>query len=127
MGTDDCKSILIGESFLLSKSVQELHPATFWVYLCMAAESGESCETAGRRLRYEFFGQLMSEHGFNKLATAHHRDDNAETIKKRLDVYHNQTAPLIEWYKNEGVHHHINGLGELNRIFGDICSVIDAL
>lgn len=54
-------------------------------------------------------------------------DDNAETIKKRLDVYHNQTAPLIEWYKNEGVHHHIDGLGELNRIFGDICSVIDAL
>lgn len=46
----------------------------------LAAESGESCETAGRRLRYEFFGQLMSEHGFNKLATAHHRDDNAETI-----------------------------------------------
>ena len=54
-------------------------------------------------------------------------DDNAETIKKRLDVYHNQTAPLIEWYKAEGIHHHINGLGELSRIFGDICSVIDAL
>ncbi len=54
-------------------------------------------------------------------------DDNAETIKKRLDVYHSQTAPLIEWYRNEGVHHHIDGLGELNRIFGDISSVIDAL
>ena len=54
-------------------------------------------------------------------------DDNLETIKKRLDVYHNQTAPLIEWYKGEGIHHHINGLGELPRIFGDICSVIDAL
>ena len=54
-------------------------------------------------------------------------DDNAETIKKRLDVYHNQTAPLIEWYKGEGIHHHINGLGELTRIFGDICNVIDAL
>ena len=54
-------------------------------------------------------------------------DDNAETIKKRLDVYHNQTAPLIEWYSAEGIHHHINGLGELQRIFGDICAVIDAL
>ena len=54
-------------------------------------------------------------------------DDNAETIKKRLDVYHNQTAPLIEWYASEGIHHHINGLGELPRIFGDICAVIDAL
>ena len=54
-------------------------------------------------------------------------DDNEETIKKRLDVYHNQTAPLIEWYKNEGIHHHIDGQGELDRIFGDISAVIDTL
>ena len=54
-------------------------------------------------------------------------DDNEETIKKRLTVYHNQTAPLIEWYEKEGIHHHINGLGELDRIFGDICAVIDNL
>ena len=52
-------------------------------------------------------------------------DDNEATIKKRLDVYHSQTAPLIEWYGNEKLHHHINGLGELDRIFADICNVID--
>ena len=52
-------------------------------------------------------------------------DDNEETIKKRLVVYHSQTQPLIEWYKQEGLHHHINGLGSLERIFGDICAVID--
>jgi adenylate kinase len=54
-------------------------------------------------------------------------DDNEETIKKRLTVYHNQTAPLIDWYKNEGIHHHINGLGSLERIFGDIVEVVDAI
>lgn len=54
-------------------------------------------------------------------------DDNAETIKKRLDVYTNQTAPLIQWYANEGIHHHINGYGEIDRIFADICAVIDSL
>ncbi|MBF1428080.1 adenylate kinase [Hoylesella nanceiensis] len=54
-------------------------------------------------------------------------DDNEETIKKRLGVYHNQTAPLIDWYKKEGVHNHINGLGELDVIFGDITTVIDQL
>lgn len=52
-------------------------------------------------------------------------DDNAETIKKRLDVYHNQTSPLIEWYSKEGIHYHIDGLGSLDRIFGDIEKVID--
>ena len=54
-------------------------------------------------------------------------DDNEETIKKRLVVYHSQTQPLIEWYKKEGLHHHINGLGTLERIFADIRSVIDNL
>ncbi len=54
-------------------------------------------------------------------------DDNEETIKKRLNVYHSQTAPLIEWYKKEGIHHHINGFGELNRISADIYEVVDNL
>lgn len=54
-------------------------------------------------------------------------DDNAETIKKRLDVYHNQTAPLIDWYKGKSLHNHIDGLGELDRIFADICKVIDGV
>ena len=54
-------------------------------------------------------------------------DDNEETIKKRLVVYHSQTQPLIEWYAKEGIHHHIDGLGDLDRIFADICQVIDSL
>lgn len=54
-------------------------------------------------------------------------DDNEETIKRRLVVYHSQTRPLIEWYKQEGLHHHIDGLGSLERIFEDIQKVIDTL
>ena len=54
-------------------------------------------------------------------------DDNEETIKKRLGVYHNQTAPLIEWYQKEGLHHHVKGFGELQEIFADIKQVIDGL
>ncbi|MCR4583905.1 MAG: adenylate kinase [Prevotella sp.] len=54
-------------------------------------------------------------------------DDNEETIKKRLVVYHSQTQPLIEWYKKENIHHHINGMGELDRIFAEIRQVVDNL
>ena len=54
-------------------------------------------------------------------------DDNEETIKKRLVVYHSQTQPLIDWYKREGIHYHINGLGDLDTIFADICKVMDSL
>ncbi len=54
-------------------------------------------------------------------------DDNEETIRKRLAVYHKQTSPLIDWYEQEGIRHHINGLGELERIFADICQIVDQL
>ena len=54
-------------------------------------------------------------------------DDNEETIKKRLHVYHSQTAPLIDWYKNEKKYQHINGLGTLEGIFAEICEAIDKL
>ena len=54
-------------------------------------------------------------------------DDNEETIKKRLHVYHSQTAPLIDWYKNEKKYQHINGLGTMAGIFAEICEAIDKL
>lgn len=53
-------------------------------------------------------------------------DDNEETIKKRLVVYAEQTAPLKDWYKNDGKHCYINGLGELDRIFADIVKAIES-
>ena len=54
-------------------------------------------------------------------------DDNEETIKKRLKVYHSQTAPLIDWYEKENLHAHINGLGTMDEIFNSIVKTIDNL
>ena len=54
-------------------------------------------------------------------------DDNEETIKKRLHVYHSQTSPLLDWYKNEKKYQHINGLGTMDGIFADICEAVDKL
>ena len=54
-------------------------------------------------------------------------DDKEETIKKRLHVYHSQTAPLIDWYKNEKKYQHINGLGTMEGIFAEICEAVDKL
>ena len=45
-----------------------------------AAKNGISEELAGRELRYAFFDEFLQENGFDKIATAHNRNDNAETI-----------------------------------------------
>ncbi len=54
-------------------------------------------------------------------------DDNEETIKKRLDVYHNQTSPLQEFYKEKGLYHAIKGIGTIDGIFEDIKAAIDSI
>lgn len=41
-------------------------------------------EEAGRTARYDFFGELSRKHKFNKIATAHNQNDNAETVLMRI-------------------------------------------
>ena len=54
-------------------------------------------------------------------------DDNEETINKRLAVYNTQTAPLIDWYTAEGLHHYVKSYGVLEEIFADVCKVVDGI
>ena len=49
-----------------------------------AKENGLGIEAAGRALRYEYFRELISNHTLDKIATAHTRDDQAETVLLRL-------------------------------------------
>ena len=51
-------------------------------------------------------------------------DDKEETVKKRLEVYHTQTAPLIEYYQQHGVYCQINGNQAMDKVFGDISNFV---
>ena len=56
------------------------------------------------------------------------RDDDApETVKKRLNVYHEQTAPLIEYYKNLGILKTVDGSTGLEAGFAEICGILEAI
>lgn len=45
----------------------------------------------------------LMERLLNRAKEQGRADDNEETIKKRFEVYHNQTAPLAEWFEKEGI------------------------
>ena len=47
-------------------------------------ENNLSSETAGREVRYNLFNKIMFQKGFNKIATAHNANDQAETIIMRM-------------------------------------------
>ncbi len=51
-------------------------------------------------------------------------DDKEETIKKRLEVYKNQTKPLIEFYQQKGNFFQVDGEKEIVDIFSDIKNII---
>ncbi len=47
-------------------------------------------------------------------------DDNIDTIKNRLDVYHNQTLPLRKYYEEKSKYIAVNGTGIVDEIFANI-------
>ena len=51
-------------------------------------------------------------------------DDKPETVKKRLDVYHEQTQPLIDFYKKEGILVTVDGTQSMDKVFEDILKVL---
>ena len=51
-------------------------------------------------------------------------DDKPETVQNRLHVYHDQTQPLIDYYKNEGVLVEVDGTQDLEKVFQDIVAVL---
>lgn len=53
------------------------------------------------------------------------RDDDKEaTIKKRLEVYNAQTAPLIDYYGKKGIVKSVTGTGNIDDIFKKVCEAL---
>jgi len=54
-------------------------------------------------------------------------DDNPAVIKSRLEVYHNQTAPLEEYYRKKGKLFKIKGTNSIEEVFEKIVEALDRL
>lgn len=53
-------------------------------------------------------------------------DDKPETVQKRLEVYHKQTQPLIDYYRGAGVLAEVDGTKDLEEVFQDIVKILGA-
>lgn len=79
-----------------------------------ARENKQSLETAARELRYDFFRRVMVSHNFNKVATAHTIDDQAETVLMRI-IRGTGTGGLAAIQPRIEVRHEQSKIGELVR------------
>lgn len=53
-------------------------------------------------------------------------DDNPEVLVKRLQQYHCLTSPLVDYYRNSGLHHSVNADQPANTVFANIRAIFDS-
>ena len=53
-------------------------------------------------------------------------DDNEETIRERMAVYEEQTAPLLTYYREKGLLLEVSGMGAINEVFGRVVEALEA-
>ncbi len=51
-------------------------------------------------------------------------DDKPETVQNRLNVYHEQTQPLIDYYKEQGILSEVDGMQAMDKVFADIIGIV---
>ena len=51
-------------------------------------------------------------------------DDKPETVQKRLSVYHDQTQPLIDYYREQNILQSVDGTKPMDEVFSDIVAIL---
>ena len=51
-------------------------------------------------------------------------DDKPETVLKRLNVYHEQTQPLIDYYTGKGILKEVDGTKDMSEVFDEIVAIL---
>ena len=71
------------------------------------SKKGECCEVCGEKL-------ILRD------------DDKPETVQKRLNVYHEQTQPLIDYYTKQSILRTVDGTQDMNDVFAEIVKILGA-
>lgn len=52
-------------------------------------------------------------------------DDTIDKVKLRLDIYHKETKPVMDFYAGKGLYESVNGVGTIEEIFGRLKKILD--
>ncbi|MBF0308140.1 MAG: adenylate kinase [Magnetococcales bacterium] len=51
-------------------------------------------------------------------------DDTEATVRNRLHVYHNQTAPLLDYYRKGGNFRSVDGMQDMEKVYEELCAIL---
>ncbi len=83
------------------------------------AECGAGYHDIFKRPKQEGVCDICGATEFNRRA-----DDNAETVRSRLEAYREQTAPILPYYEGKGSLQAVDGMGSIDDVFGRIKAAI---
>ncbi len=96
--------------------------------LAQAAALGELLAKLGQKfdaaVQLDVPSELLVERIAGRAQAEGRADDNPESVRKRLQVYADQTAPVIEFYRQQGELTVIDGVGSLDEVFARITEAL---
>ena len=140
---DDCKNGYVLDGFprtipqaeSLTKALTELGDKIDWAVNVDVPDENIISRMSGRRAclgcgqTYHIVYNAPKQEGICDAcgeALVLRDDDKPETVKKRLEVYHKQTQPLIDYYRTAGVLAEFDGTKDLENVFQDIVKILGA-
>jgi adenylate kinase len=132
---DDCKKVIFSMVFRGIQQTEELDKmSSQHVLRALSIDVPSNLRRAYRRRTQKACGQMYNiyfnaskkEGACDKCGGAlfQRDDDKEETIKKRLEVYNAQTAPLMDYYGKKGIVKAVQGTGSIDDIFNKVCEVL---
>ena len=122
VSNDDCKNGYVGEKIDFAVNVEVPDEN-----IINRMSGRRACLTCGATYHTEFIKPKVEGICDNCGSTLVLRDDDKpETVKKRLDVYHDQTQPLIDYYSGKNVLAEVDGTKIMDDVFADIVKVLGA-
>ena len=82
------------------------------------------CPSCGASYHIKFNPAVDGKCGLCGTEVVQRKDDTEETVKERLDVYKEQTQPLIDFYKEKELLSVVDGTKAINEVFENICDVL---
>ena len=143
VGKDDCKNGYVLDGYprtipqaeVLDKAVAELNESIDYAVNVDVPDEDIIHRMSGRRACLKCGATYHIEYAAPKVENVCDScgselvirdDDKPETVKNRLSVYHDQTAPLIEYYSKKGILKTVDGTQDMGKVFDDIKNILEA-